>query len=86
MYVYTIQPYLTSNVHDLKEVMKSQVEEATFELTVRSHLLEDCIRGAQKRLFSPDKSVVVSRLHATKFNMHKMLLHVINYCLGALCW
>ena len=50
-----------SDVSELEGVIKSQVVETTFNLLVRrSHILEDCIRGTQKRLFSPEKSLVVS--------------------------
>ena len=50
-----------SNINELEGVIKSQVVDDTFELIVRrSHILDDCITGTQKRLFKPEKSLVVS--------------------------
>ena len=65
-FMYVTQTTITfyrnaSNVSELEDVIKSQVVDDTFELLVRrSHILEDSIRGTQKRLFTPEKSLVVS--------------------------
>ena len=63
-------PRNASDVSELEGVIKSQVVENT--LVRRSHILEDCIRGTQKRLFAPEKSLVVSFLFEGK-HYHRAL-------------
>ena len=52
-----------TSLNQLEAVICSHVIGETFELPVRrSHVIEDCIRGLQRRLFSPQKTLVVSPL------------------------
>ena len=56
--------YIFSNatsVNELQGVISSHVTDDTFELPVRrSHLIEDTLRGLQRRSFAPQKTLVVS--------------------------
>ena len=87
-----------SDLCELETVICSQVIDDTFHLPVRrSHVLEDCIRGIQKILFSSQKTLLVSaQLLIISMTCHINVLFVVGYVnsvhglctfkLGSLSW